>query len=511
MGQLLPGFKKSIVDEIIDNISTNTSHYYAFASHPVAYTAGTPNTAQSDIESSFLNSWTMMFGKKLSNTNIVPMITNIPWTTNTVYTKYDNTSNTLSNSQFYVVMPPGQPGGTYNIFKCLNNANGAASTEPPDQIQPQSFTKSDEYTWRYIYSISSSNYTKFATDDYVPVYSDPSIVLSAYDYSGVEVVMISNSGVGYNAYNDGIVRGVISSNLIQIESTASTDNNFYTGSAIYIYNISTATSQLRVVSQYVSNLSGNWISLDRPANTTNITPSITQYKISPQVKFDTDGDVEPVAYSVVNTFANSISSIIIIEPGYGISRANVAIVSNTTYGTGANVYAIVPPPGGHGFNPAIELDTKAIGISFSFNKSEANTISANCLYNKIGILKNPYALTGNAQKGILYTTANFDQLLVANVNPSAQFSNGEIVVGQTSGALGRVVFSNTTQVHLVGDKQFSNGEFIVSSNGSVSTTIDINRLGDIYAKDINPLYVQNIDNTVRTDTQSETFKIVISI
>jgi hypothetical protein len=511
MGQLLPAFKKATIDEIIDNISTNTAHYYCFGAHPISYTGGTPNTAASDIESSYLNNWTMLFGKKLSNTNIVPMISNIPWTINAVYTKYDNTSNTLSNSQFYVVMPPGQPGGTYNVFKCINNANGAPSIQPPDQIQPQSFTKSDGYTWRYIYSISSSNYTKFGTDDYVPVYSDPSIVLAAYDYSGVEVVMISNSGVGYNAYNDGVIRGVISANLIQIESTASTDNNFYTGSAIYIYNTSTATSQLRVITQYTSNLSGNWVSLDRPANTTNITPSITQYKISPQVKFDTDGEVNPAAYSIVNTFSNSISSVVIIEPGYGISRANCSIVSNTTYGTGANVYAIVPPPGGHGFNPAVELDAKAIGLSFSFNKSEANNISANCLYNKIGVLKNPYALTANAQKGILYTSQYFDQRLIANVSPSAQFSNGEIVQGQTSGALGVVVFSNTSQIQLVGDKQFSNGEFIVSSNGSVSTTIDINTLGDIYTKDINPLYVQNIDNTVRTSDQSETFKIVISI
>ena len=42
MGKLLPTFRKAIIDEIMDNISSNTSQYYVFASNPVAYTGNTP-------------------------------------------------------------------------------------------------------------------------------------------------------------------------------------------------------------------------------------------------------------------------------------------------------------------------------------------------------------------------------------------------------------------------------------------------------------------------------------
>ena len=61
------------------------------------------------------------------------------------------------------------------------------------------------------------------------------------------------------------------------------------------------------------------------------------------------------------------------------------------------------------------------------------------------------------------------------------------------------------------DKFFSNSEFILSANGLVSAEISINTKGDLYAKDIEPLYIQNIDNVTRSNTQTESYKLVIEI
>jgi hypothetical protein len=66
-------------------------------------------------------------------------------------------------------------------------------------------------------------------------------------------------------------------------------------------------------------------------------------------------------------------------------------------------------------------------------------------------------------------------------------------------------------VCLTGDKYFSNNEKIVSSSGLVFANISINTFGDIYTKDLSPIYIQNISNVTRSSTQAESFKLIIKI
>ena len=517
MGKLLSSYKKSLVDEIVEGITSNTSQYYAFAANPIAYPSTAPEVTSDDFSTYFINDWTMIFGKKLSDNDILPVIDKEIWTSNRIYDRYDNTSNTLyTNNNFYVISQPSISGGNYIVYKCIDNANGSVSTVNPSSIgtptQPSTFQTSDNYKWRYITSISSSIYDKFSTNDYIPIYPNTTIQSSAKDYSGVEVVMISNSGSGYDSYTSGIIRSNPNTTLIQIENSSSENNDFYVNNSIYIYNTSTATSQLKDIVDYVANSSGKWIFLDSPANTTSITPSVTEYLISPRVIFNTDGNSHPRAYTTINATSNSINSIVILDPGTNISRAHARVVSNSSFGSGANVYCIVPPAGGHGYDPAVELDMKGFGISFNFANSESNTIiTSNTVYNKIGIIKNPFILNANGSKGASYSSNTYDQTLVANVSPSFVFSKGEEVTGSNSGAKGIVVFSNTTQAILVGDKQFDDGELIANSSGSLVTTISIQSLGDIYTKDLKPLYVQNINNVNRLSNQTESFKLVIKL
>ena len=517
MGKLLSSYKKAIYDEIVTNITSNTSHYYAFAANPVPYSNTAPAVSDDDYSTAFINDWQLLFGKQLANNNFYPIINKNIWSSNTAYDRYDNTSNTLHTAdKFYVICNPAVVGGPYHIYKCIDNANGAVSTVDPSSIgtptQATTFQTGDNYKWRYVTSISNQVYTNFSTDAFAPVYPNSSIVTNALTYSGVEVVMISNSGSGYDSYSNGTIRGVVNSTVVQIESYSSGDNNFYTNNAIYIYNTIAATSNVYGVAAYVSNTSGKWIYLDAPANTTNITPAVTKYLITPKVVFDTDGN-KPVAYSVINASSNSIGSIIILDSGSNISRANVSIQSNTNYGSGANLYSIVPPAGGHGSDPATELDMKGIGIYFTFANNEGNTIvTSNVVYNKIGILKNPYQLQSNgAKSGLKYTSNTFNQVLKANVSPSFTFNYGETITGLTSKAKGTVVFSNSSQVFIAGDKSFIDGEGVANSGGVLAANITINTLGSIYATDIKPLYVQNINNVNRSDTQTESFKLVIQI
>lgn len=520
MGKILPSFKKTLVDEIITNISSNTSYYYGFAANPIPYTDLAPEVANNDYATMFINDWQMILGKKLNPGDVVPVIKKNLWTANTVYTRYDNTSDAMyEGDNFYVISEPPVVGGSYHIYKCIDNANNRPSIVDPGSIgmpaQSSTIQTSDNYKWKYISSISSANYDKFVSENYAPVYTNTTIATSAAKNSGVELVVIERPGSGYVSYNAGTVRSVQNTTTLQIENDASSSDNFYVESGIYIYNNIDTTSQIRTVSDYVVNSSGKFIYVDPPINTETVVSGISQYLISPAVVFEDDGDISPKAYSVVNTANYSLEEIVMLDPGSNISWANVSIKSS--YGSGANVYAIVPPPGGHGSDPVSELGVKGLAVTFSFNNGEyGNVVTANVTYNKIGIVKDPFTIesntaSGETTKGPRFTGAAYNQLLKANVSPSYIFSPGEVVVGSDSKAMGTVVFSNSTQVFLSGDKHFIEGEYISNTAGIDLSRIFINTVGSIYTKDLVPLYIENINNVKRANNQTETYKLTIEL
>lgn len=515
MGKLLPGFRKSLVDEIQIGITSNTSHYYAFAANPVAHTGNTPVVTADDYSNLFKSNWTMLFGKKLLANNMYAMIDRNDWTSNTVYARYDDRVD-LSNSEYYVITEPTTASGYYNIYKCIDNNGNTASTVKPTLVQPDSFTTSDGYIWRYITSIDYVTYARYTTTKYSPITSNSTIISTAFNYSGVEALVVANGGSGYQAYHDGTINGLIDPFTIQVANDAVGVSNYYVNNSIYLYDTNAGTAQLRNITAYTSQIGiGNFVTLDEAVNTQLFTALSSAYKISPQVYFETDASSKPKAYSVINTTSNSIASIVVVDPGTALSWANVAIISNSSYGSGANVRAIVPPPGGHGSSPASELNAKGIGFSFTFANTELGSISTDLTYDRIGIIRNIYELEqdgSGANTSTLINTNTINQVLMANITPTGvSFTVGDMVTGQNSGAHGLVVYSNSTVLHLCGDKYFSNNETVVSSDGTSSAAIEINTYGDAYVTDTYPLYVQNVDNVTRANTQSETFKLIIEL
>ena len=183
------------------------------------------------------------------------------------------------------------------------------------------------------------------------------------------------------------------------------------------------------------------------------------------------------------------------------------------FGSGANVYAIVAPPGGHGFDPTDELPVKGFCISTTFANNEIETIPTEVTYNKIGLIKNPYMLN-NTTGGKLETPMIANTFsAVANFTPlnGSVFTVGDTVTSNVTNTIGTVAFSNSTVLMLTGDKTFQEGESVISSDGQLSSEVQINTLGDVFTKDIRPMYVQNITDVTRSNTTSESYKLIIQI
>ena len=123
-------------------------------------------------------------------------------------------------------------------------------------------------------------------------------------------------------------------------------------------------------------------------------------------------------------------------------------------------------------------------------------------------MKNPYEISNTySNSGVLYTANAFNQVLQTNIFPPVTFPTGTLVMGTSSNAVGTVAFSNTSVLYLTGDKYFSNGEYV--TNGSNTTQITINKRASVYTKGIKPLYIQNISNVTRSNTQTESYKLII--
>jgi hypothetical protein len=108
------------------------------------------------------------------------------WTASTVYTQYDDrgSASNGSGSCYY-------PSGVYldqyapetnsapfyvittdnNVYKCLNNANGSASSNKPTGISVSPITFADGYTWKFMFQVSATDAQQFLSPDWIPIHS----------------------------------------------------------------------------------------------------------------------------------------------------------------------------------------------------------------------------------------------------------------------------------------------------------------------------------------------------
>jgi hypothetical protein len=510
MGALLPFYRKAIIDDVVENVSNDTSYYYAFASYPFPNSGSVPSVTL-DIESSVMSNLKYaLFGKRLTPSDVAPFIRRVTWQSSNVYASYDHTDPNLYGKDFYVITDPDIVGGSYDVYVCVYNANGGPSTQKPNLLQSSAFEKSDGYIWRYVTSIPNQTWTKFSTSVYAPIVSNGAIVAGATTSAGIDYVRVTNVGSNYTTFTEGKIQSVQSSTRLQLQNDASSVSNYYANCDIYVYRPGYNVSQLLSVSSYVSNSSGKWVTLSSEANVASIFLGETRYVVSPRVKFTTDGVTQPRGYAVVNTVAKTIERIVMVDTGSSISRAEARLES-TVYGNGAVLTPIVPPPGGYGYDVATQLNVLGMAITFSFANTEANTIPTNLTYTRVGIIRNPHAVTNTgARSASRYSNATFNQLMMANISPSVSYSLGDVLTGETSGSVATVVTANSTVISMVGDKTFSNGEYVTTNSG-IRTVISINKRGDVYHRDLTPIYVQNINDAIRSNTETETYKLLIRI
>ncbi|PNX49317.1 MAG: hypothetical protein BV459_00255 [Thermoplasmata archaeon M11B2D] len=110
----------------------------------------------------------LMAGKKINETGLSLVIPRHDWVSGTIYAEYDDQDPSLFTKNFYVI------NNEFDVFKCVSNNGGAASTNMPDSGDAVSGSNtgmietSDGYVWKFMYNVNAQM-QQYLTANWIPV------------------------------------------------------------------------------------------------------------------------------------------------------------------------------------------------------------------------------------------------------------------------------------------------------------------------------------------------------
>jgi hypothetical protein len=458
-------FTNTFKVRVIDSIVAYNPSFYMFLGKPLPFVDDTlPPTPQDSVDETFLSGYdSMIAAKSIALDEVSYMIPRHDWVANTGYVAYRETNGKLFGNNFYVSV---SSGSGYDVFKCLSN-NGVLSTVAPNAVATSPsddiYETSDGYQWKYMYTVDNAAVDKFATRDFLPVV--PNMDVSGNAVSGsIDYISVEYGGSNYDAYTSGTIQSTaVSGNSLvyTIESSASSNANFYVGSAIKITSGTGAGQQQTITGYSVSGSTRNVV-IDAPFETQPSTTST--YEITPNV-IVVGGGQSFIGRALVNAAAsNSIYKVEINDRGIGY-RYGSAIVTGNTGGTTntAILNVVISPKGGHGYDPIRELGAKYLCLTTTFDTTDVEA-SGKLLdtneFRSIGVLVDP----------------SFANVQLTYTSSTGNFAVGETITQSNTGATGILVGRTSTTLTLtdvVGPFFNSNGlsNYITGDVSSVTAAV----------------------------------------
>jgi hypothetical protein len=152
-----------------------------------------------------------MFVAKLIGINdISPVIQRIDWTSGTVYEHYQDDIDMIELDENGLLVHIFYIKNKYDqVFKCLWNNNDQPSTvepyfEPGTYNTNNIFKGTDNYKWKYIYTIDTGLKVKFMDKQWIPVSvtaNTPSPLMNSAGAGSIDVINITDGGSGYDPAN----------------------------------------------------------------------------------------------------------------------------------------------------------------------------------------------------------------------------------------------------------------------------------------------------------------------
>ena len=485
--------------EFVNSVLSTNTNYYMFASHHQPWSdessAPTTNTSIDSTEHSIYNH--ILFGKNVTINDVKYMVPRYNWTSGTVYATYDKDNSNLYSNNFFVVTPE------QHVYKVLNNNKNSTSTIKPLIVSNSIFRTSDNYVWKYMYTIDDTTMRKFATREYIPIVANTTVQQSA-NPGGIDIIKIVSGGSLWSTYQTGFIQSVTSANELIIDSANSSSNsNYYTGSSIYLksglgsgqiskitsYNATTKAIQLEdsldiSFNLELSNTSGTFLVGDIVTEETyflNISFITGTFDIGDTITQSSTGATGEIIrttldknnFTVKKISGNFTANYAITSgdsPVLGTGTVTANTSSNTIVGTGTNFTTFFPTATlphyiqiGDYFRRVTSI-TNSTSLTIDGSGFNGN-YTANVFYKVPSAAYVTYSSNNNASGTILFSDLNSVKLDLANIN--RKFFIGEVVSQPRSSSNGSVVYVSNTYV-IVSDVQ---GPGFQASNSTTTFTI----------------------------------------
>jgi hypothetical protein len=363
------------------------------------------------------------------------------WASGVEYKTYNDTDTTpeqaVGNSFFVLA------GSTHrDIYKCLDNNGGSMSTSKPAHKNTTKVpTKEpDGYIWKYMYSISESQFTKFATTEVIPVYTQVQVSSDAVEGAIYNIVLPSSTGTGQNyrstAFSNG-TNGVFVSNasfaetishrtskgaLITIQDSANgfgfTPVDYFNNTSIQITSGQSTGTVRKIMDSAAGSHNGTdpstlRISLNSPI--TNIKTG-DRFLIGPNITIKNDKSGSGFSAIGLTDTTGKITSTIIASPGQRYSNGDMTVSFEGDYvgsdGIDATAEVYLTPSKGHGRVSHFDLGVKYVivapetTIAKTENSEQGIFIGPSNEYRQVGLMVNP--VVGNTSSYTVAQDASYD-------------------------------------------------------------------------------------------------------
>jgi len=523
--------------EFVDSVNNGNLNLYAFVSrsYPWEDESNPPAPVLSTEEQQKV--WDdMMILRKIQPTDIVLGIRRIPWRRDSVYQEFNDALD-LQEENFYIFT---QPEG--NVYLCIDNNNGAPSTEKPTHRDENVVEESDGYKWKYMTTISTSLINKFLLNDYVPFESNEEIIESATPGT-IEHLKVESSGSGYPANAT-----IGNSNELPV---------FIQGNGT---QVSTATAAITVIQGSIRSInltsSGNDYfygpGVEFPVAIRQVTANGTVQNAYGVATTNLDGEIDavsviiggsgyqPGSVSIVQSsgegYAETNSSGEIINAEMRIGRfgndffkASAIVVSDS--GSGGNVIPTVSPKGGFGVDQGKQLHSHYALISLEVDADDILSLATFNEFRQIGLISDPLEYSNDpllsngavdSDGGNIYESDGTISGTPLSINSADAkhrleltgsnqgFIENETIVGETSGVIGlntvrfgtdSLRFSLDDSIISEDDVEFTIGEQIrgISSGETAIVSNFVRPDVEKYSGEI--YHINNIEPIIRNDDQ----------
>ena len=389
-------FRQHNANQFVESFTeASASTYYLFLGKATAFSSTTtggsdsaPPTPADSPEDEF-RAWDSMLGAKLiTSSDIKYAAPRRNWANGTVYDMYrhdytaSNTSTSgssnLYDSTFYFMT------SAFRVYKVLDNNGGSAFSGSEPTSESSSPFEAGGYVLKYMFTISTSDFAKYGTTDFIPVTTDSTVSAAATD-GAIESISVT-AGSGY------------------------TDGTYY--AAVYGDGSSQGTSSGAIIRITIS--SGSIVSFGLTAGT--------------------DTTIHAAGSGYTFGYVN-------LGDDYIFSDASLSSSASLGSGSGGAIEVIISPDDGHGNNAVTELGAHYVMSAITLTQAEGDDFTTGNDFRSVGIVVDP---TNYGTSTVGTATTRRQTYVVKLDTSSGTFDADEVITQASTGASGKVVEWDST-------------------------------------------------------------------